>query len=70
MMSVSRGVRTTGNRCKPSDRESVRSGFILAVHTAHRVFYVAMRADAIYVLHAFEKKTRSIPCTGEIEAAA
>ncbi len=25
---------------------------------AHRVFYVAMRAEAIYVLHAFEKKTR------------
>src|SRR3954466_13277231 len=25
---------------------------------AHRVFYVAARAEAIYVLHAFEKKTR------------
>jgi phage-related protein len=25
---------------------------------AHRVFYVATRAEAIYVLHAFEKKTR------------
>ncbi len=24
---------------------------------AHRVFYVATRAEAIYVLHAFEKKT-------------
>src|SRR5262245_47068552 len=24
----------------------------------HRVFYVATRAEAIYVLHAFEKKTR------------
>ena len=23
---------------------------------AHRVFYLAMRAEAIYVLHAFEKK--------------
>ena len=25
---------------------------------AHRVFYVAKQAEAIYVLHAFEKKTR------------
>jgi phage-related protein len=25
---------------------------------AHRVFYVAKRAEGIYVLHAFEKKTR------------
>jgi phage-related protein len=25
---------------------------------AHRVFYVAMRGEAIYVLHAFEKKTQ------------
>jgi phage-related protein len=26
---------------------------------AHRVFYLATRADAIYVLHAFEKKTQT-----------
>src|SRR5262245_20388462 len=25
---------------------------------AHRVFYVAARAEALYVLHAFEKKTQ------------
>ena len=25
---------------------------------AHRVFYLAKRAEAIYVLHAFEKKTQ------------
>lgn len=25
---------------------------------AHRVFYVATRAEAIYVLHAFERKTQ------------
>ena len=25
---------------------------------AHRVFYLATRAEAIYVLHAFEKKTQ------------
>ncbi len=28
------------------------------VSGAHRVFYVTTRAEAIYVLHAFEKKTR------------
>src|SRR6266850_3136848 len=27
-------IRTTGNRCKPSDQESARSGFISPVHTA------------------------------------
>ena len=26
--------------------------------TAHRVFYVAKYAEAIYVLHAFEKRAR------------
>ena len=32
----------------------------IRVHVAgaHRVFYVATRPDAIYVLHAFEKKTQ------------
>src|SRR5262245_37607077 len=32
----------------------------ICIHTAgaHRVFCVATLADAIYVLHAFEKKTR------------
>jgi phage-related protein len=28
------------------------------VEGAHRVFYVATRAEAVYVLHAFEKKTQ------------
>jgi phage-related protein len=28
------------------------------VGTAHRVFYVAKFAEAVYVLHAFEKRTR------------
>jgi phage-related protein len=34
----------------------VRSGFHIA--GAHRVFCVTTRAEAIYVLHAFEKKTQ------------
>lgn len=31
----------------------------IQVGGAHRVFYVATHAEAIYVLHAFEKKTRT-----------
>ena len=28
---------------------------------AYRVVYVARRADAVYVLHAFQKKTQATP---------
>ena len=48
----------------PSDWKavsSVRPGvYEIRVHTGieHRVFYVAKFSEAIYVLHAFEKKTR------------
>jgi phage-related protein len=33
----------------------------LRTTTEHRVFYVARFAEAIYVLHAFEKKTQKTP---------
>jgi phage-related protein len=35
----------------------------IRVHTAleHRVLYIAKFAEAIYVLHAFEKRTRKTP---------
>jgi phage-related protein len=35
----------------------------IRVHTGleHRVLYVAKFAEAIYVLHAFEKRTRKTP---------
>ena len=29
--------------------------------TEHRVFYVARFAEGVYVLHAFEKRTRKTP---------
>lgn len=29
-----------------------------ALRRAHRVFYVATRPEAVYLLHAFEKKTQ------------
>jgi len=35
---------------------------------AHRVFYLATFDEAVYVLHAFEKRTRKTP-TQEIELA-
>lgn len=35
----------------------------IRIHTGteHRVFYVAKFAEAVYVLHAFEKKTQKTP---------
>ena len=35
----------------------------IRVHTGaeHRVFYIAKFAEAVYVLHAFEKRTRRTP---------
>ena len=49
-------IRTTGSRCKRSAWEFVK----IRIHVAgaHRVFYVATRPEALYVLHAFEKKTQ------------
>lgn len=43
----------------------------IRIHTAgeYRVIYVAKFAEAVYVLHAFAKKTRRTPKT-EIELAA
>ena len=40
----------------------------IRVHTrvAHRVFYVAKFREAVYVLHAFEKRSRATP-QGDIE---
>ena len=42
----------------------------LRVHTAleHRVLYVATFAEAVYVLHAFEKRSRKTP-QGDVELA-
>ena len=35
----------------------------IRIHTGaeHRVFYIAKFAEAVYVLHAFEKRTRKTP---------
>lgn len=53
--------------CSPTDwrpMPSVGPGVIeLRVHAAgeHRVFYVARFEEAVYVLHAFEKKSEKTP---------
>ena len=44
----------------PTMMSRVKANAALRIHIAgaHRVFYVATRPEAIYVLHAFEKKTQ------------
>jgi phage-related protein len=39
-----------------------------AHHLEHRVFYIAKFEEAVYVLHAFEKRTRQTP-RADIELA-
>jgi phage-related protein len=51
----------------PSDWKSMTTVglgvYEIRVHTGvdHRVFYVAKSEEAVYVLHAFEKRTRQTP---------
>ncbi len=54
---VQRGVEPLDWKPMPSIGQGVRE---IRIHTAveHRVCYVAKFAEAIYVLHAFEKRTR------------
>jgi phage-related protein len=55
--------------CKPMP--SVGSGVAeLRIHTGleHRIFYITKFSECIYVLHAFQKKTRKTP-KREIELA-
>ena len=57
-----------GGRCRQLAREFARSGFA-SVRGAFRVIYVAALADVVYVLHAFQKKTRQT-AKGDVELAA
>ena len=54
---VQQGLEPDDWKSMPAVGPGVRE---IRVHIAgaHRVFYLATRADAIYVLHAFEKKTQ------------
>ena len=46
-----------GGRCRPSAQGYARFGFA-SEPVPSEVIYVAMLVDAVYVLHAFQKKTR------------
>lgn len=58
---------------EPSDWKAMASVGLgvqeIRIHagTAHRIFYVAKFAEAVYVLHAFEKRTRQT-AAGDIES--
>ena len=57
-------LRRVQQRLDPDDWKPMRAvgpgvrEIRIHIAGAHRVFYVATRAEAIYVLHAFEKKTQ------------
>jgi phage-related protein len=60
-------LRRVQQGLEPDDGKPMQTGGPgvreIRVHIAgaHWVFYVATRAEAIYILHAFEKKTRRRP---------
>jgi hypothetical protein len=51
--------RLAGNRWPLSDPVSAKSVYIR--HWSIEILYVAKFAEAVYVLHAFEKRTRRTP---------
>lgn len=57
---VQQGMEPTDWKPMPSVGPGARE---IRIHTAteHRVLYVAKFAEAIYVLHAFQKKARKTP---------
>lgn len=55
---VQHGLPPTDYKPMPGVGASVYEIRIRTVHQAHRVFYVAKTNEALYVLHAFEKKTQ------------
>ena len=57
---VQQGLDPDDWKPMPSIGPGVRE---IRIHTGleHRVFYIATFAEAVYVLHAFEKRTRKTP---------
>ena len=62
---VQQGLEADDWKSMPTVGPGVRE---IRIHIggAHRVFYLATRAEAIYVLHAFEKKTQKT-AAGDLE---
>ena len=57
---VQRGLEPNDGKPVPSVGPGVQE---IRIHTGaeHRVFYIAKFVEAVYVLHAFEKRTRRTP---------
>lgn len=64
---VQRGLEPNDWKPMPSIGPGVQE---IRIHTdaEHRVFYVAKFTEAVYVLHAFEKRTRRTP-TSDLDLA-
>ena len=58
---VQRGDQPDNFKPMPSVGKGVEEIRILESSGAYRVIYFARRADAVYVLHAFHKKTQRTP---------
>src|SRR5450631_4439182 len=56
---VQRGEQPTDFKSMPSIGKGVEEIRIADDTGTYRVIYVARRADAVYVLHAFQKKTQA-----------
>ena len=52
------GLRPTDFKPMPSIGKGVEEIRVRGEHGAYRVIYCARRKEAVYVLHAFQKKTR------------
>jgi len=58
---VQRGDQPDDFRPMPAIGKGVEEIRVLDSTGAYRVIYVARRAEAVYVLHAFQKKTQATP---------
>jgi phage-related protein len=58
---VQRGERPSDGKPMPSIGKGVEELRIWQEDGTFRVIYTAKRADAVYVLHAFQKKTQTTP---------
>ena len=66
---VQRGAQSTDFKPMPTIGKGVEELRVRDESGAYRVIYVAKFADAVYVLHCFEKKTQRTP-KADIELAA
>ena len=58
---VQRGEQPDDFKVLPAVGKGVKEIRVSDDSGAYRVIYVARRADAVYVLHAFQKKTQATP---------